>query len=685
MTIPFVDLFKKVTARFAGAPAKSAPAPTRAMHLKKSGQQRLSKTIMPNATCSLTPSRDPFRAAAGSAASAKPVASLQLGPRGILTGAAAPAPSRSRDLPPALARALEPKLERVISLQIADFIDQVPAGYIKPVEILDASARVSLKASEIEKGMPEGKPSISVSSLYQQAPEIFLRSVPNGDETRVALPYAKVLEQFNNARVRADQLRDPAIPQLETPILQATIEDTKRFGTKVKQLETSVLPPVQVAPATAKTIADAEPEAAAQETIRSTSPTLGSPPHPVISLHSPDLPPKKAPPSLKIPFEFPPNGTGAPASERVPASSGPPVPTSLPLPPGVSHIPFHPPLKHADPKISAAAATSTIEPADAEEIPTLPPSPSVGRAGQLSSTPAPTDLPSDVDATEDVASDDGPRISLALKSLLHNVPAFQLNGDAAAVPEDARVEFALSLIEPQLASGRVAVSPHLFQAAIPKNHRHLFQPDPANTPVSLPLEEVLKNLPATVLKLRDDQEEIIADKDFETPFSAKAQEDEKRFQVGAPPVLKISEKPAEQVPVGNKIEIKAEEKIDAKEVVVRAGALPGVKACAITFSDGLSLAGNLPPEIAADGLCAMAPSLLEKTGKHMRESKLGPLVAVTLHSEDSAVSFFPKKNVCLAVLHADEALPAKTRGELTDLVEKLSRTYTQPETLHVDH
>ena len=63
--------------------------------------------------------------------------------------------------PQRLARALEPKLERAISLTIADFIEHVPTGYIKPVEILDSSARVSLKASEIEKGMPEKNPKIS--------------------------------------------------------------------------------------------------------------------------------------------------------------------------------------------------------------------------------------------------------------------------------------------------------------------------------------------------------------------------------------------------------------------------------------------------------------------------------------------------------------------------------------------
>ena len=48
--------------------------------------------------------------------------------------------------------------------------------------------------------------------------------------------------------------------------------------------------------------------------------------------------------------------------------------------------------------------------------------------------------------------------------------------------------------------------------------------------VALPLQEVLKNLPATSLRMRDDQEEQDAGANFATPFSAKAEEDAKRFK-----------------------------------------------------------------------------------------------------------------------------------------------------------
>ena len=45
----------------------------------------------------------------------------------------------------------------------------------------------------------------------------------------------------------------------------------------------------------------------------------------------------------------------------------------------------------------------------------------------------------------------------------------------------------------------------------------------------LPLHEVLKNLPTTSLRMRDDQEEQDLGATIATPFSAKAEEDAKRF------------------------------------------------------------------------------------------------------------------------------------------------------------
>jgi predicted regulator of Ras-like GTPase activity (Roadblock/LC7/MglB family) len=471
----------------------------------------------------------------------------------------------------------------------------------------------------------------------------------------VALPYEKVLEQFKSANVRSDQLRDPAVPQLDTPILKATIQDSERFGTKIEPIETSALPAIPMKTATAESIAAAEPDAMVQETAKSTSPD-----HPVISLYSPELKPKSEPPAPRspsrtgsIPFDLSPNGTGASATERVPASSGPPVPTPLPFTPDLPKLALQSPV----------------------EKPTTPPT--EASAEPLAPKPRTISAP---------AKDETP-ISLSLKVVLKNLPAFQLDGDLTKVSEESRVTLPLSLVEPQLASGRISIAPEAFQAAVPEEYRGFFQLDDARTPVALPLEEVLKNLPATLLKLRDDQETFALDTDFETPFSIKAKEDAQRLAADKAPAEKTPEKTTEQPVVEAKIDVEpaAEEKADPKEIVAQASGLPGVKACAITFSDGLSLAGELPEAIAADGLCAMAPGLLDRVAQHVRETKLGSLVAITLYTSGSAVSFFAQGNICLTALHAEGSLPPETRTQIAELVKKLSRTYAQTEKPHVDH
>jgi predicted regulator of Ras-like GTPase activity (Roadblock/LC7/MglB family) len=266
------------------------------------------------------------------------------------------------------------------------------------------------------------------------------------------------------------------------------------------------------------------------------------------------------------------------------------------------------------------------------------------------------------------------------------------------------------------------VDPKIFQAALPETYRDLFLIDGTETPVLLPLQEVLGNLPETALRMRTDQHEEEAVDYFETPFSIHAEQDEQRFRGSSQAGLKPSEVPTKQtdktaavtakpdstatekvepapaptvtvseaekpvqVEAKEPTKVEKEEKNEAKEFVTRASSLPGVAACSITFADGLSLAGNLPAEAAADGLCAMAPSLLQKIDKHMLETKLGPLTAVTLHCAKSPLTFFMQGNICLTVLHTDRQLKHTTQEKLAEMVKELSQVYAQPETAHVDH
>jgi predicted regulator of Ras-like GTPase activity (Roadblock/LC7/MglB family) len=633
----------------------SVVAPKPMTPLEKPSSERFSKTVLPNATRTLPP-QDPFERAARSAigdqmTSENTVAPAHSAPRTVAFGATAPTPSRPRNLPPAVALALEPRIERVISLELGDVAAQIPADYIKPIESIDGARRILLKASEVERGMASGKPAVSLATIYQQVPEIFLRSIAPSDEAQVNLPFNKVLDQFTSLQVRSDQERHQAVPQVETPFLKVTLEDNSRFGTTIEAVETGDLPPVRIEPATAEAFAAAEPEDAAGGVQPPANENTSSAP-------------------TRIAFKLSPNGTGGPAPESVPASSGPSVPTSL-SPRTPTRIPFRltPPSDDPPPK---------QEPWLTAENMTVP-----------TGTPVATTVKGRAEV----------KLTLALKPILQGLPPFQLDGDPGSVPAEAHIELPFALIEPQLASGRITLTPDVFAAGLPPEYRSLFKADEA-ADVMLPLHEVLKNLPAASLRIREDQEEQEAGENFATPFSAKAEEDAKRFNTAetvvakpivtptATPVVTVEKAQAVAVPVRTspdfsprsplQVALETDEKLDAKGVVEHVNKLAGVKACALMFSDGLSLAGSLPAEYATDGLCAMAPALMQRIENHMGETKLGAFRAMTLSCVKGAVTFFMHENLCLAALHVGGDLASEVREKLVRLVHELSRKYSHP-------
>jgi predicted regulator of Ras-like GTPase activity (Roadblock/LC7/MglB family) len=126
------------------------------------------------------------------------------------------------------------------------------------------------------------------------------------------------------------------------------------------------------------------------------------------------------------------------------------------------------------------------------------------------------------------------------------------------------------------------------------------------------------------------------------------------------------------------VALETDEKLNPKSVVAHVNKIPGVKACSIMFGDGLSLAGSLPAEYEADGLCAMAPSLMQRIENHIVETKFGALRGMTLTCLKGAVTFFMHENLCLAALHSGGDLTTEAREKLSRVVHELSRKYSHP-------
>src|SRR2546423_7276868 len=126
------------------------------------------------------------------------------------------------------------------------------------------------------------------------------------------------------------------------------------------------------------------------------------------------------------------------------------------------------------------------------------------------------------------------------------------------------------------------------------------------------------------------------------------------------------------------VALDTDEKLDAKGVVALVNKIPGMKACSILFGDGLALAGSLPAALETDGICALAPSLIQRVENHLVDTKLGQLRGMTLSCLKGAITFYMHENLCLAALHGDLDLPGETRDKLSRVVHELSRKYSHP-------
>lgn len=648
--------------------------------VEKPASERFGKTVMPNAARVL-------EASAGSP--------------GLSTGSSF---SLGQPVPPKAP--LAPAAERIIALQLADILPQLPTELVQPAEIAPEQQLV-FKAAALERGMANGRPFVLLHTIYQQVPALFSQEIAETDTREVALPFQKVLEQFANFQVRADQELDDAVPEVETPFLKVTMEDSKKFGTPVHAVrpaistpppapavERKIEVPIDVpAPANSLPVQEAKSEVGSPPAVPVPAPKVA--PRAPIRLSLPTEPaptpsPVKATPAAApvLPPALPkifPHGAGVPITERVPASSGSPAPISLPSP-------FAPVPAPAAAKPAPAAPVRIpfkVTPPASDLCPpaSVPVRPAASAAAPIS------------------FSEDGPRLKISLRSVLRGVPPFQLTGPIDHVPEDAVIELPFAIVQPQLSLGRVAISPAQFHAAMPAEYRALYKLDEGGVPVSLPLPEILQNLPNESLQIRVDQEEVEVAEVFETPFSQKAAEDAARMKTPAGPIakpafvfkpqpessevaepvdLEISEPeaaaPAERTPL--QVALDTDETLDAKSAVAHASRLPGVKACAVVFSDGLSLAGNIPDVYETDALCAMAPEIMKRMSEQMDRVNLGELGSVTLFCDKAPVSFFAHQNICLAVLHATSSLTDEVRAQLGRTTQALAQMYAQPQLSH---
>src|SRR5262249_17599164 len=76
-----------------------------------------------------------------------------------------------------------------------------------------------------------------------------------------------------------------------------------------------------------------------------------------------------------------------------------------------------------------------------------------------------------------------------------------------------------------------------------------------------------------------------------------------------------------------------DETLDAKKVVRLVSKLPGITACTIMFSDGLTLAGNFPKELDGEGFSAMSPQFYRRAVAFTTELNLGEMQTYSVYTD----------------------------------------------------
>jgi predicted regulator of Ras-like GTPase activity (Roadblock/LC7/MglB family) len=111
-----------------------------------------------------------------------------------------------------------------------------------------------------------------------------------------------------------------------------------------------------------------------------------------------------------------------------------------------------------------------------------------------------------------------------------------------------------------------------------------------------------------------------------------------------------------------------------QEIAREIAALPGVSGSLLATSDGLLVAGQVPPPLEAETLAAFLPQIFGRMSDCAEEVKLGALRAVTVSTDSAPCAMFKAGKLHLAVVgKAGQSLPDATLLRIATEVAKLNQ------------
>ncbi len=382
--------------------------------------------------------------------------------------------------------------------------ENLPPDYLVPLPL--EALRGSFQA---------GRPCLRLSQIYQTCPYLFQRPVHPNEDQEVALPYQKVRRILEGGSAGVNLARAAGAPfavaEPEDPPFanREAVPSSSPFslakGAVLSPEDQPFLAPaLPVAPASpfqivASSLAPPAPPAPVVESPFSLAEKL-----PVVNPFS-ETPPAFPAPHSSSPFQLAHPVSAPPSAPPVGALPMRVLPTRQELPP-----PALPPARMALPPLPTAESRSPV--------------PVVGAASP--------------------EAEDHVRLSLA--SVLRSVSMAELGFDPSNVPEVVSVSFPLSLIRPQLASGKVEVTLPEILAGVAEKFQPAFARARPSLIAVLPLSDLFHAMPSAIPVAAPEPPPAAPPASFQTPFQSHATVDAVRIPQPPPTPVPVLPEPQQE-------------------------------------------------------------------------------------------------------------------------------------------
>jgi predicted regulator of Ras-like GTPase activity (Roadblock/LC7/MglB family) len=115
-----------------------------------------------------------------------------------------------------------------------------------------------------------------------------------------------------------------------------------------------------------------------------------------------------------------------------------------------------------------------------------------------------------------------------------------------------------------------------------------------------------------------------------------------------------------------------DEPLDLAKTIQKVAELPGLRACILSTTDGLKLAGGLEDPDQEKVISTFLPELFRHTQSNLEELGAGALETITLYYRLHQLSTFVQGELCLTVFHDNRPFKPGVREKIQAVISELS-------------